>query len=221
MVPIEPLTSPAGSDGASPPRGGAASEPDAQAISGRRCEVSPHPSEPEDVTMICSPSLVQDAARPAPATFSPPVGPQTSASQAHMEAPVQYHVPQSLFAETQANVQSVSQPPGQVQPPVSQPPSSSCAPTCRSPSPLHVSVPVPQQQTAPAPLSNEGDDSAVQQHTQNSEFNRSFFLLKRGKKSVLRHSIVRAGPKHFGALSRFSFGVSQTRCFPKLLCVKT
>ncbi|XP_027857093.1 BRD4-interacting chromatin-remodeling complex-associated protein isoform X3 [Xiphophorus couchianus] len=156
VVPIEPLTSPAGSDGASPPRSGAASEPDAHVISGRHCEVSPHPSEPEDATMICSPSLVQDAARPAPARFSPPVGPQTSASQAHMEAPVQYHVPQSLFAETQANVQSVSQPP-----------SSSCTPTRRSPSPLHVSVPVPQQQTAPAPLSNEGDDSAVQQHTQN------------------------------------------------------
>ncbi|XP_014848975.1 PREDICTED: glioma tumor suppressor candidate region gene 1 protein-like isoform X3 [Poecilia mexicana] len=171
VVPIEPLTSPAGSDGDSPPQSGAASEPDAHVMSARRCEVSPHPSEPENTTMICSPSLVQDAARPAPATFSPPVGPQTSASQTNMEAPVQYQVPQSLFAETQANVQSVSQPPGQVQPPVSQPQSSSCTPARRSPSPLHVSVPVPQQQTAPAAapalLSKEGDDSAVLQQTQN------------------------------------------------------
>uniref|UniRef100_A0A096M2V6 Si:ch211-168d23.3 n=1 Tax=Poecilia formosa TaxID=48698 RepID=A0A096M2V6_POEFO len=135
VVPIEPLTSPAGSDGDSPPQSGAASEPDAHVMSGRRCEVSPHPSEPENTTMICSPSLVQDAARPAPATFSPP-------------------------------------PPGQVQPPVSQPQSSSCTPARRSPSPLHVSVPVPQQQTAPAAapalLSKEGDDSAVLQQTQNN-----------------------------------------------------
>lgn len=194
MVPIEPLTSPAGSDGESPPRSGAASEPDAHVISGRRCEVSPHPSEPEEATMICSPSLVQDAARPAPATFSPPVGPQTSASQAHMEAPVQYQVSQSLFAETQANVQSVSQPPGQVQPSVPQPPSSSCTPARRSPSPLHVSVPVPQQQTAPALLSKEGDDAAVQQHTQNSELLFPFERKRKKEKKNAYSDIESSGP---------------------------
>ncbi|KAM4723856.1 BRD4-interacting chromatin-remodeling complex-associated protein isoform 2-T2 [Anableps anableps] len=179
VVPIEPLTSPAGSNRESPPQSGAVSEPDAHVISGRCAEVSPHPSDPEDAPMVCSPSLVQDTVRPASATFSPPAGPQTSTSQSHMEAQVQYQVPhqhqipQSLFAETQANVQScVSQPPGQVQPSVSQPQSSSCAPSRSSPSPQHVSVPVPQQQTAPtaasALLSKGGDDSAVQQHTQNT-----------------------------------------------------
>ncbi|XP_054913009.1 BRD4-interacting chromatin-remodeling complex-associated protein [Poeciliopsis prolifica] len=169
VVPMEPLTSPAGSGGDSPPRSGAASEPDTHATSGRRCEVSPRPSEPEDTTMICSPSLAPDAARPAPGTLSPPAGPQTSAPHPHPKAPVQYQVPQSLFLKTQASVQSVPQPPGQVQPPVSQPRSSSCTPGPRSPSPLRVSVPVPQQQTAAASalLSKEGDDSAVQQHTQN------------------------------------------------------
>lgn len=186
VVPIEPLTSPGGSDRESQPQSAAVSEPDAHLISGHCGEVSPHPSDPVDTPMICSPSLVQDTTRAASTAFSPPAGSQTSASVSNMEAQVQYQVPhqhqvpQNFFAETQANAEpGVSQPPGQVQLSVSQPQSSSCTPAHGSSSPLCVSVPVPLQQTATtaasALLSEEGDETAVQQHTQNSEFNRSLF----------------------------------------------
>ncbi|XP_047200818.1 BRD4-interacting chromatin-remodeling complex-associated protein isoform X2 [Girardinichthys multiradiatus] len=167
VVPIEPLTSPVVSDREIQPQTSAVSELDAHVISGQCGEVSPHPSDLEDPLAICSPSLVHDTVKPAPTTYSPPPGPQTSASQSHMEAQVQYQVPhqhqvpQNFFAETQVNVQ----------PSVSQPQSSSCTPAQSSPSPLHVNVSVPQQQTAPttasAFLSKDGDEPAVQQHTQN------------------------------------------------------
>ncbi|MEQ2206443.1 hypothetical protein XENOCAPTIV_029358, partial [Xenoophorus captivus] len=175
VVPIESLTSPVVSDREIQPQTSAVSELDAHVISGQCGEVSPHPSDLEDPLAICSPSLVHDTVKPAPTTYSPPPGPQTSASQSHMEAQVQYQVPhqhqvpQSFFAETQVNVQSS----------VSQPQSSSCTPAHSSPSPLHVNVSVPQQQTAPttasAFLSKDGDEPALQQHTQNSEFNWTSF----------------------------------------------
>ncbi|MEQ2177795.1 hypothetical protein GOODEAATRI_007352, partial [Goodea atripinnis] len=164
----QPLTSPVVSDREIQPQTSAVSELDAHVISGQCGEVSPHPSDLEDPLAICSPSLVHDTVKPAPTTYSPPPGPQTSASQSHMEAQVQYQVPhqhqvpQSFFAENQVNVQSS----------VSQPQSLSCTPAHSSPSPLHVNVSVPQQQTAPttasAFLSKDGDGPAVQQHTQNN-----------------------------------------------------
>ncbi|XP_015253004.1 PREDICTED: glioma tumor suppressor candidate region gene 1 protein-like isoform X1 [Cyprinodon variegatus] len=160
-VPIDPLASPVGSDRENQPQPGAASEPDPNVVSAERGELSPHPSDPGDTALPCSPSLVQEAVRPASVTFSPPAGPQTSASQPLMEAQVQYQaphqhqVPQNLFAEAQANVP----------PSAPQPQSTNATPAHSSPSPLHVSISVPQQQTAH--LSKEGDESAVQQHTQN------------------------------------------------------
>ncbi|KAM4540834.1 BRD4-interacting chromatin-remodeling complex-associated protein isoform 3-T4 [Fundulus diaphanus] len=150
VVPIEPLNSPAGSDGESRPQTGAVSEADAHVLPGRCGEVSPHPSDPEDTPPTRSPSLVRDTAGPAPATFSPPAGLQSHAeAQVQYQVPHQHQVPQGLFAETQANVHS----------------SVSQLPDRRSPSPQHVSVPVPPQQAALLP--KEGDDSAVQQHTLN------------------------------------------------------
>ncbi|XP_042244810.1 BRD4-interacting chromatin-remodeling complex-associated protein [Thunnus maccoyii] len=114
--------------------------------------------------------------------------PQTTAPQPHTEPQVQYQVPhqlqvsQALFAQTQVQIQSsVSQPLPQVQASVSHPQVKLQAqPSVSQPqslvhtsvnSPLHVSVSVPQQQPDPtaasASLSKGGDDSTVQQHTQN------------------------------------------------------
>lgn len=122
--------------------------------------------------------------------------PQTTASQPHSEPLVQYEVPhqlqvsQALFAHNQLQIQSsVSKPLPQAQASVSQPQTQVSAsqpqlsvsqpqPSIHSSqSPLPVSVSVPQQQPNPtaasAVLSKAGDDSAVQQHTQNSELSAS------------------------------------------------
>lgn len=170
-------------------------------------EASPLHSDPEDTPLICSSPHLQDAETPLPTTFSPPAGaqtvlpgpespvPQITAPQSHIEPQVQYQVPhqlqgsQALFAQNPMQIQSsVSQPQPQVQASApqlqvqsaaSQPQSSITTPLHSSPSPLHVSVSVPQQQLDPtaAGLSKEGDDSAVLQHTQNSEFQPSLLQL--------------------------------------------
>ncbi|XP_026007705.1 BRD4-interacting chromatin-remodeling complex-associated protein isoform X2 [Astatotilapia calliptera] len=166
-------------------------------MSDQCAEVSPLHSDPENTPLICSPSQIQDTGRPAARTFSPPTGPQialpgpensvpqTTASQPHSEPLVQYEVPhqlqvsQALFAHNQLQIQSsVSKPLPQAQASVSQPQLSVSQPQPSnhtsihsSQSPLPVSVSVPQQQPNPtaasAVLSKAGDDSAVQQHTQN------------------------------------------------------
>lgn len=172
-------------------------------MSDQCAEVSPLHSDPENTPLICSPSQIQDTGRPAARTFSPPTGPQialpgpensvpqTTASQPHSEPLVQYEVPhqlqvsQALFAHNQLQIQSsVSKPLPQAQASVSQPQLSVSQPQPSnhtsihsSQSPLPVSVLVPQQQPNPtaasAVLSKAGDDSAVQQHTQNSELSAS------------------------------------------------
>lgn len=172
-------------------------------MSDQCAEVSPLHSDPENTPLICSPSQIQDTGRPVARTFSPPTGPQialpgpensvpqTTASQPHSEPLVQYEVPhqlqvsQALFAHNQLQIQSsVSKPLPQAQASVSQPQLSVSQPQPSnhtsihsSQSPLPVSVSVPQQQPNPtaasAVLSKAGDDSAVQQHTQNSELSAS------------------------------------------------
>lgn len=164
-------------------------------------EVSPLHSDPDNTQVMCSPPQIQDSGRPASAAFSPQAGsqitlpessvPQTAAPQPQAQYQVshQLQASQALFAQNQVQLQSsVPQPPPQVQASVSQTkvqPSvsqvqvqlsvSQPQPSAHiSPSPLRVSV--PQQQPAPtaasATLSKGRDDSAVQQHTQNSEFSR-------------------------------------------------
>lgn len=198
---MESLASPVASERETQTQTHAVSGQDARTGMSEQCvEASPLPSDPEDAPLICSPPPVQDAERPALASFSPPAGPvitlpgpessvpQITAPQPHIEPQVQYQVPhqlqvsQALFAQNQVQIQSpVSQPLPQVQASasqlqvqssVSQPQSSGDTSAHSSPSPLRVSVSVPQQQPDPtaACLSKGGDDSAVQQHTQNSEF---------------------------------------------------
>lgn len=147
-----------------------------------------------------SPPAAPQIALPGPETSAP----QITAPQPRIEPQVQYQVPhqlqvsQALFAQNQGQIQSsVSQPPPQVQvqvqasapqlqvqSSVSQPQSLVSTSVHSSPPPLRVSVSVPQQQPDPtaARLSKGGDDSAVQQHTQNSEFNKydranTFYLI--------------------------------------------
>ncbi|KAK2826677.1 hypothetical protein Q5P01_020891 [Channa striata] len=166
-------------------------------VSDQCVEASPLPSDAEDAPLLCSSSPIQDTGRPATAAFSPAAGPQITLPgcegsvlqsaapqphtepQVHYQVPHQLQVPQALFAQNQGQIQSsVSQPLpqmqaslSQVQPSASQPQSSAHTSVHSSPSPRHVSVSVPQQQpdstAASACLSKGGDDSAVQQHTQN------------------------------------------------------
>lgn len=198
VVPMESLSSPVANERESQPQTRPVPGQDAHTIMSDQCvEASPLHSDPEDTSLLCSSPSLQDSGRPAMATFSPPAGPesslsQTSAPQPPVEPQIQYQVPhqlqvsQALFAQNQVQIQSsVSQALPQVQvhvqpelqvqaqtqvhvqPPVSQPQPSAHS----SPSSLLVSVSVPQQQPDPtaAGVSMGGDDSAVQQHTQNSE----------------------------------------------------
>ncbi|XP_074465970.1 BRD4-interacting chromatin-remodeling complex-associated protein [Sebastes fasciatus] len=186
VVPMEPLASPAANERETQPQTHTASGQDPRAVmSDQRVEASPLHSDPEDTLLICSPSPIQDTQRPS---FSPQIplpGPESSAPQPRIEPQVQYQVPhqlqvsQALFAQNQSSVSQppppqvqvqVSAPQLQVQSSVSQPQSSVVNVSVHSsPPPLRVSV--PQQQPDPtaasASLSKGGDDSAVQQHTQN------------------------------------------------------
>ncbi|KAM4543293.1 BRD4-interacting chromatin-remodeling complex-associated protein isoform 1-T2 [Odontesthes bonariensis] len=196
VVPMEPLPSPASSDRGTRVVCGQ----DTRMMSEQCGEVSPLHSDPEDTSLLCPPTHIQDTERPASAAFSPPAGPQisllgpessgpqSSAAPSHIEPQVNYQVPQlqasqALFPQNQVQIQSfVSQPPSQAQTSVSQtqvraqlcvsqPQSSSHSSVHSCPSPLRVSVPVPQQQPAPTAasviLSKGGDHTAVQQHTHN------------------------------------------------------
>ncbi|KAM9341442.1 BRD4-interacting chromatin-remodeling complex-associated protein [Symphorus nematophorus] len=197
VVPMESLPSPVTSERETQPQTHPVSGQDSRSVMSDQCvEASPLHSDPEDTPLICPSPPVHDSERPAPTSFSPPAGPQIAppetslpqiaAPQPQIEPQVQYPVPpqlqvsQALFAQNQVQIQSsVSQPLPQVQtsapqlhvqPSVSQPQSSTVNTTVHSsPSPLRVSVSVPQQQPDPtaAGLSKGGDDSAVQQHTQN------------------------------------------------------
>ncbi|XP_026163563.1 BRD4-interacting chromatin-remodeling complex-associated protein [Mastacembelus armatus] len=184
VVPMEALTSPLANERETQPQTHAASVQDTHTVMSDQCvEASPLHSDPEDTPLLCSSPQIQDT------TFSPPVAPQitlpvpespvpqATAPQPHIEPQVQYHVPnqlqvsQALFAQSQVQIQSsVSQPLPQAQPSVSQPQPSVHASVHSSPSPLRVSVSVPQQQpdaTAASASLSKGGDSAVQQHTQN------------------------------------------------------
>lgn len=201
VVPMESLASPVTSERETQPQTQAVSGQDPHSVMSDQCvEASPLHSDPEDTPLLCSSPRIQDSGTSASASFSPSAGPQMTlpgsetspfiASQSCTEPQVQYQVPhqlqvsQALFAQNQVQIQSsVSQPLPQiqasvsqlqVQTAVSQPQSSVHSSDHSSPSPLHVSVSVPRQQpdpTAVPAVSKGGDDSAVQQHTQNSEFN--------------------------------------------------
>lgn len=186
MVPMESLASPVPVERESQPQSHAVSGQDA-VMSDQCAEASPLHSDPEDAPLICPSPPSQDADRSAPASFSPPTGPRIAlpeSSVPQITAPdpqVQYQVPHqlqvspALFAQNQIQ-SSVSQPlpqlqvqlQVQVQPSVPQPQSS--VNTSVHSSPLRVSVPQQQPEPTAAGLSKGGDDSAVQQHTQNSEF---------------------------------------------------
>lgn len=197
MVPMESLASPVASERETQPQTHAVSGQDTCSVMSDQCvEASPVHSDPGETPLISPP--IQDTERPAPTSFSSPAGPQITlpgpetsvpqitSPQPCIEPQVQYQVAhqlqvsQALFAPNQVQIQSsVSQPPPQVQASapqlqvqssVSQPQSSVDTPVHSSP--LPVSVLVPQQQPDPsaAGLSKGGDDSAVQQHTQNSQF---------------------------------------------------
>ncbi|XP_035529537.1 BRD4-interacting chromatin-remodeling complex-associated protein [Morone saxatilis] len=196
VVPMESLPSPVASERETQPTTHAVSGQDTRTGMSDQCvDTSPLHSDTEDTPLICSSPPIQDAERPAPTSFSPPTGPhitlpgpessvpQITAPQPCIEPQVQYQLPpqlqvsQALFVQNQVHIQSsVSQPQPQVQASapqlqvqssVSQPQSS--VSTSVHSSPLRVSVSVPQQQPDPtaASLSKGGDDSAVQQHTQN------------------------------------------------------
>ncbi|XP_039993641.1 BRD4-interacting chromatin-remodeling complex-associated protein [Xiphias gladius] len=197
VVPMESLASPVASERETQPQTRAVPGQDTHTVmSEQHVEASPLHSDPEDTPLLCSSPPIQDIGRTASATFSPPAGPQiplpgpessvpqTTAPQPLIEPQVQYHAPQqlqvsqALFAQNQVQIQSsVSQPlpqvqvqvQVQVQPSVSQPQSSTQTSVRSSPASLLVSGSVPQQRPEPtaASLSKGGDDSAVQQHTQN------------------------------------------------------
>ncbi|XP_067337052.1 BRD4-interacting chromatin-remodeling complex-associated protein isoform X2 [Channa argus] len=192
VVPMESLTSPVASERDTQCQTHAVPGQDAQTVmSDQGVEASPLPSDPEDTPLLCSTSPIQETGRPVTAAFSPAAGPQIAppgsgsilqsvAPQPHIEPQVHYQVPhplqvsQALFAQNQGQIQaSVSQPLPQMQASLSQPQSSAHTSVHSSPSPLHISVSVPQQQpdstAASACLSKGGDDSAVQQHTQNTQ----------------------------------------------------
>lgn len=195
MEPLESLASPVASERETQPQTQAVTGQDTRPV---MPEASPLHSDPEDTPLLCPSPPIQDSGTSALPSFSPPAGPQMTlpgpeaslspliAPQSRTEPQVQYQVPhqlqvsQALFGQNQVQVQSsVSQPLPQIQASVcqlqvetavSQPQSSDHS----SSSPLHVSVSVPRQQpdltAVPANVSKGGDDSAVQQHTQNSEF---------------------------------------------------
>ncbi|KAF7652074.1 hypothetical protein LDENG_00101730 [Lucifuga dentata] len=147
-------------------------------------EVSPLPSDPEDAALLCSSPPIQVAGRTAPTSFSPPSGslfavsgpdnmvPQATVPQLYIEPQVQHQlqVPQALFPQPQLQA-SVPHPLPQASVAQVQVQSLGHTSVHNSPSPLHVSVSVPQQQpdlaAVPASLSNGEEDPAVQQHTQN------------------------------------------------------
>uniref|UniRef100_A0A8C7Z6F3 Si:ch211-168d23.3 n=1 Tax=Oryzias sinensis TaxID=183150 RepID=A0A8C7Z6F3_9TELE len=165
VVPMEPLASPIISSKKATPLSRPASAQD-------HSDVSPLPSEPEDLPLICSPTQDQDSGKPAAEVFSPAaqpqiaqLGPESSAPQSGAEPQDQFLVShrhpasQSLIPQNQQQSgPAVSQPPPQARPSPSQPMFSS-----HSSAP---SVSVPQQQPAPAPavLFKGGDESAVPQH---------------------------------------------------------
>lgn len=166
VVPMESLPSPVSDDRESQPQTHAGSGQDSL-LSDQCVEVSPLHSDPEDSSLICSPPQIQDTGRTAPPPFSPLPGPessaqQTAAPQPRIEPQVQYpaprqlHVSPALFGQNQVQIQASASP--SVHPPVQ-----------ISPTPLRSNVSVPQQQPDPsaAVVSKAGDDSAVQQHTQN------------------------------------------------------
>ncbi|CAB1449633.1 unnamed protein product [Pleuronectes platessa] len=173
VVPMEILSSP--SEREIQPQTHSVPDPDPHIVTS-----SPLSSDPEDPPLLCSspPHLPQDTGTTAPAAFSPPAGAQTTPpapersapqplieSQAQYQAPLQLQVSQALFDQNQVQLQSsVPQPRSSSQTPAHISSSSSS-----SSSPVLVSVPVPQQQPDPpaARLSKGGDDSAVQQQTQN------------------------------------------------------
>lgn len=183
---MESLASPVPVERESQPQSHAASGQDA-VMSDQCVEASPLHSDPEDAPLICPSPPSQDADRSAPASFSPPTGPRIALPessvpqitapdpQVHYQVPHQLQVSPALFAQNQIQ-SSVSQPLPQlqvqlhvqVQPSVPQPQSS--VNTSVHSSPLRVSVPQQQPEPTAAGLSKGGDDSAVQQHTQNSEF---------------------------------------------------
>lgn len=175
MVPMESLASPGPSETETQPQAPGGSGQDPHAVMSDQCvETSSLHSDPEDAPLICSSPPLQDTETPPPPSFSPPagaqialVGPEGSATQPPTEPQVQYQVPhqlqvpQALFAQN-----PVSQPLPKVQ--ASAPPPQSSVGSC--PSPLNVSVPQQQPDPTAAGVSTGGDDdSAVQQHTQNSE----------------------------------------------------
>lgn len=158
-------------------------------MSDQRVEASPLPSDSEDTALVGSSPPVQDT---APATLSPPAGPeitlsgpQSSVSEStavqpepEPEVPHQLQVPPALFADPHIH-SPVSQPLPPAQTSVSHTPvdavvsqtQPSVHPSVHSsPSRLHISVSVPQQQPRPtaACLSEGGEDSAVLQQSQNS-----------------------------------------------------
>lgn len=165
-APVETLASPVPGEGESRAQ---TRDPNNHALPDQRIEVSPPPSHPEDAPLICPSPPLQDAETPA--NFSPPasaqIGPSAPEGSLPQQPPVQYqashHITKALFAPKQ-----------QIQPPVSQVQVQVqlARSSVNSPSPLQVSVSVPQQQPHPsaASLSEDGDDSAGQQHTQHSEF---------------------------------------------------
>ncbi|XP_034432805.1 BRD4-interacting chromatin-remodeling complex-associated protein isoform X1 [Hippoglossus hippoglossus] len=175
VVPMETLSSPVANERETQPPTHSVPDPDPHNVTSDQCvEASPLSSDPEDTPLLCSspPHLPQDTGRTA--AFSPPAGaqmtppaPERSAPQPLIEPQAQYQVPlqlqvsQALFIQNQVQLQSS----------VPQPRSSSHTPahSSSSSSPVLVSVPVPQQQPDPAAarLSKGGDDSAVQQQTQN------------------------------------------------------
>ncbi|XP_044023443.1 BRD4-interacting chromatin-remodeling complex-associated protein isoform X2 [Siniperca chuatsi] len=189
VVPLESLASPAANERETQPQTHAVSGQDTHTVMSDQCvEASPLHSDPEDTPLICASPPIQDTERLAQTSFSPPTGPQITlpgsessvpqitAPQPRVEPQVQYQVAhqlqvsQALFAQKQVQIQSsVSQPLPQVQASAPQPQSTVNTSVHSSPSHLRVSVSVPQQQPDPmaASLSKGGDDSAVQQHTQN------------------------------------------------------
>lgn len=198
VVPMDALTSPMASERETQAQTHAASGQDTHSVRSDQCaEASPLHSEPEDSPLLCSSPRIEDMGLTVSAVFSPPDASESSVAQSNApqpcvepqvlyQAPHQLQVSQALFAQNQVKIQlSFSKPLAQihgsvpqiqVQSSVSQPQSSVHTSVQRSsPSPLHVSVSVPQQQldlkAASASLSKGGDDSAVQQHTLNSEFN--------------------------------------------------
>ena len=178
VVPMESLASPVPSERESQPQSHAVSGQDA-VMSDQCVEASPLHSDPGDAPLICPSPPSQDADGSAPATFSPPTGPritlpessvpQITAPEVQYQVPHQLQVSPALFAQNQIQ-SSVSQPLPQLQVQLSVPQPQSSVNTSVHSSPLRVSVPQQQPEPTAAGLSKGGDDSAVQQHTQNSEF---------------------------------------------------